>query len=156
MKKREDGEPVVLMKGPGVYRWKRNNREDSIVGKHNRRVFLWESGGRTTTARIHRTAESSLGAVFDMEKLSSPLCIRALRAGDRIRPFGLGADKKVKEILIDRKVPREERWGRPVVCDSRGEILWIPGILRSDHAPVSRRTSRTIVLRVDAEAGDKS
>ncbi len=156
MKKGGDAEPVVLMKGPGVYRWKRSNRKGPMVGQVDPGAILWEEREKTTTARIRRTAESSLGAVFDMEKLSSPLCIRALRAGDRIRPFGLGADKKVKEILIDRKVPREERWGRPVVCDSRGEILWIPGILRSDHAPVSRRTSRTIVLRVDAEAGDKS
>lgn len=144
------------MKGPGVYRWKRSSRKDPMVGQDDPGAILWEEREKTTTARIRRTAESSLGAVFDMEKLSSPLCIRALRAGDRIRPFGLDADKKVKEILIDRKVTREERWGRPVVCDSEGKILWIPGILRSAHAPVTRRTSRTIVLRVDAEAGDKS
>ena len=155
-KKGCDAEPVVRMKGPGVYRWKRSNRKDSIVGPYDHRVFLWESRGRTATARIRRLAESSLGAVFDMETLSPPLCIRALRAGDRIRPFGLDADKKVKEILIDRKVPREERWGRPVVVDSRGEILWIPGVLRASHAPVTRQTRRTIVLRADAAAVDKS
>jgi tRNA(Ile)-lysidine synthase len=154
-KKGWDAEPVVLMKGPGVYRWKRGSRKDPMVGQDDPGAILWEEREKTTTARIRRTAESSLGAVFDMEKVSSPLCIRALRAGDRIRPFGLDADKKVKEILIDRKVTREERWGRPVVCDSEGEILWIPGILRSAHAPVTRQTSRTIVLRVDAEAGDK-
>ena len=156
MKKGGDAEPVLRMKGPGVYRWKRSSREDPMVGQDDPGAILWEEQEKGATVRIRRMAESSLGAVFDMEKLSFPLCIRALRAGDRIRPFGLDADKKVKEILIDRKVPREERWGRPVVCDSRGEILWIPGILRSSHAPVTRRTRRTIVLRADTAAGDKS
>ena len=54
-------------------------------------------------------------------------------AGGKVRD----GEKKVKEILIDRKVPREERWGRPVVCDAEGAILWIPGVLRSAHAPVT-------------------
>ncbi len=149
-------EPVVRMKGPGIYRWKTDNREDSIVGPKYPRALLWEAKGRITAPRIRRVAESGLVAVFDGEKLSSPLSIRALRTGDRIRPFGFDADKKVKEVLIDRKVPREERWGRPVVCDSGGEILWIPGVLRSAHAPVNRQTRRTIVLRVDTAAEDKS
>jgi len=149
-------EPVVRMKGPGEYRWGRNNREGPIVGKVYPGVVRWEAKRRTAPARIRRMPENSLEAVFDGERLSSPLCIRALRAGDRIRPFGLDADKKVKEILIDRKVPREERWGRPVVCDSKGAILWIPGILRSAHAPVTRQTRHTIVLSANTAVSDKS
>ena len=54
----------------------------------------------------------------------------------------------MKEILIDRKVPREERWGRPVLCDAGDAILWIPGILRSAHAPVTPETRKTALLRV--------
>jgi len=56
----------------------------------------------------------------------------------------------VKEILIDRKVPREERWGRPVVCDAEGAILWIPGVLRSALAPVTPKTRKTALLRIRA------
>ena len=95
--------------------------------------------------------------MFDAAGLALPLMVRPLRTGDRIRPFGRGAGrnardgaKKVKEILIDRKVPREERWGRPVVCDSKGAILWIPGVLRSDHAPISPETRKTALLRIRA------
>jgi len=77
-----------------------------------------------------------------------PVAVRPLRAGDRIRPFGLDAEKKVKEILIDRKVPREERWGRPAVCDAEGRILWIPGVVRSAIAPITRSTKQTMILRL--------
>ena len=59
-----------------------------------------------------------------------------------------GGEKKVKEILIDRKVPRDDRWGRPVVCDAGGAILWIPGVLRSAHAPVTPETRVTALLRI--------
>lgn len=113
-------------------------------------LFRWKEEGKTTAVRIRRMEEGGLRAVFDREQISFPLSIRGLRAGDRIRPFGFDADKKVKRILIDRKVPRESRWGRPVVCDSRGEILWIPGILRSAHATVTRQTRHTIVLQAEA------
>jgi tRNA(Ile)-lysidine synthase len=75
--------------------------------------------------------------------------VRPLRAGDRIRPFGLDADKKAKEILIDRKVPKDERWGRPVVCDAEGNILWIPGVIRSAHAPVGPETKKTVLLKME-------
>ena len=71
-----------------------------------------------------------------------------LRAGDRIRPFGQDGEKKVKEILIDRKVPRDERWGRPVVRDAEGAILWIPGVLRSGHAPVTKETEKAVLLKI--------
>ena len=66
-----------------------------------------------------------------------------------MRPFGLATDKRIKEILIDRKVPREERWGRPVVCDADGRIVWVPLVLRSADAAVTPATRRTIVLRTD-------
>jgi len=66
-----------------------------------------------------------------------------------VRPLGLATDKKIKEILIDRKVPREERWGRPVMCDADGRIIWIPRILRSAEAAVTHATKHTIVLRSD-------
>jgi tRNA(Ile)-lysidine synthase len=126
------------------------------MGRHGRTVaFAWESGGRNTPAQAKRLAAKGGAEVFDAAGLALPLTVRPLRAGDRIRPFGgsTGGDarhggKKAKEILIDRKVPREERWGRPVVCDAEGAILWIPGVLRSALAPVTPATRKTEILRI--------
>jgi tRNA(Ile)-lysidine synthase len=114
-----------------------------------------EERDKVTPAQARRLSAKGDAEVFDAAGLRVPLAVRPLRIGDRIRPFGGSApgkerdgEKKVKEILIDRKVPREERWGRPVVCDAEGAILWIPGVLRSAHAPVSERTRKAAVLRV--------
>ncbi|MBP2673852.1 MAG: tilS [Deltaproteobacteria bacterium] len=99
-----------------------------------------------TPARAKRVAARGDAEVFDAEALRFPLHVRPLRRGDRIRPFGQRGEKKLKEILIDRKVPREERWGRPAVCDSEGRILWIPGVVRSAHAPVTSSTKCAKIL----------
>ena len=119
--------------------------------------FVWEARGKISALQAKRLAAKGDSEVFDAAGLTLPLTVRPLRAGDRIRPFGRGAggnardgQKKVKEILIDRKIPRDDRWGRPVVCDANGAILWIPGVLRSAHAPVTPETRKTALLRIRA------
>ena len=142
-------EPVVRMDGPGRYRWSGKKQAEKGSDAGRSRFLLWEESPRAVRKRIRRLAKGDHWVAFDGEAVASPLSIRPLRMGDRIRPFGLETEKKVKEILIDRKVPREQRWGRPVVCDPDGVILWIPGLVRSAHAPVTRRTKHMIVLRTD-------
>jgi len=148
-KKKREAEPVFRMEGPGIYRWNLPAREGGGVKTGSPVTFLWEERGKTSPGTVRRRAGGERQAAFDADMLPLPLSLRPLRAGDRVRPFGLETDKKVKEILIDRKIPRDERWGRPVVCDSGGEILWIPGVIRSSRAPVTPKTRRTIVLRTE-------
>lgn len=105
-----------------------------------------EDAGAVTPARARRIAAGGNAEVFDAEGLRLPLTVRPVRQGDRILPFGQSAEKKLKEILIDRKVPGGERWGRPAVCDSDGNILWVPGVLRSGLAPVTRKTRCAKIL----------
>lgn len=141
------GAPVPIA-APGKY--------EIPLGRQGRIVtFAWESRGKGTAAQAKRLAAKGDAELFDAAGLALPLTVRPLRAGDRIHPFRRDAGgnardggKKVKEILIDRKVPREERWGRPVLCDANGAILWIPGVLRSAHAPVTPETRETVFLRV--------
>lgn len=38
---------------------------------------------------------------------------------------------KVKDIFINHKVPLKDRELWPVVVDSKGEVVWIPGIKKS-------------------------
>ena len=140
--------------------WKLANRyEETLIEQIGPKgggiEIVRESRNKVTPAQAKRLAARGDAVVFDVAGLALPLAVRPLRIGDRIRPFwaGAGGDargggKRVKEILIDRKVPREERWGRPVLCDANGAILWIPGVLRSAHAPVTPETRKTAFLRV--------
>jgi tRNA(Ile)-lysidine synthase len=82
---------------------------------------------------------------LDGEAISGPLEVRAWRSGERLRPFGGPAEKEVREVLADGKVPREDRPATPVVADGEGP-LWIVGVRRGDRAPVTKETTRIVSL----------
>ncbi len=55
------------------------------------------------------------------------LTLRTIRPGDRLSPLGLGGRRKVSDLLIDRKIPREDRARMPVLACG-DEVAWLPGI----------------------------
>lgn len=81
---------------------------------------------------------------LDFDRVQFPLYIRNRRPGDRMRIAGLNGSKKVKDIFIDAKLPPSLRRRIPLLTDSRGEILWIPGVRRSEHALVTETTQRIL------------
>ena len=68
---------------------------------------------------------------LDSQELKLPLYVRTRRDGDKIQVKGLNGHKKVKDILIDEKVKQSTRDSQPVVTDSTGEIIWLPGLKKS-------------------------
>jgi len=54
------------------------------------------------------------------------LYVRSSRIGDRISPFGLTGSKKLQDVFVDGKVPREVRNAIPLLECGR-EIIWVPG-----------------------------
>ena len=64
-------------------------------------------------------------------EITLPLIVRTRRFGDRIFVKGLNGSKKVKDIFIDKKVSLSKRDLWPIVLDSSGKVLWIPGIKKS-------------------------
>jgi tRNA(Ile)-lysidine synthase len=69
------------------------------------------------------------------------LLVRNRKSGDRMQPTGMNSSKKIKEIFINEKIPKEERENVPIlVLDD--EIVWIPCIRGSEKfkAPKSKKT----------------
>lgn len=54
------------------------------------------------------------------------LTVRSWKAGDRMKPGGMKGSKKIKDILMDQKVPAAARARVPVV-ECGGDIVWLPG-----------------------------
>jgi tRNA(Ile)-lysidine synthetase-like protein len=52
---------------------------------------------------------------------------RHRRPGDRLRPLGGPGERKLKDLLIDRRVPARERDRLPIV-EIGGRIAWVPGV----------------------------
>lgn len=60
--------------------------------------------------------------------------VRSRRPGDRLQPLGAPGRRRLKEVLIDRRVPRRRRDRLPLLCLGRdGErIAWVPGVTIDD------------------------
>jgi tRNA(Ile)-lysidine synthase len=84
----------------------------------------------------------------DADAIAAPMTVRGARPGDRIRPLGMGGQRKLQDIFVDRKLPHAHRRTRPVV-EVGGEVLWVPGVVRSGRALVTPATRS--VLRLVAE-----
>ena len=129
-------------------------------------------GGKTFIAILNTDITTELGdaaspgtltlpdgkfeAIFDYEKLRKvfaepssetvPLIVRNRRQGDRFQPYGMRGTKKIKDFLIDAKVPRYERDSIPLlVCGD--EILWVIGYTTSESFKIKPDTRQYLYLR---------
>ena len=68
---------------------------------------------------------------LDSKDVVLPLIVRSRRIGDKIAVKGLNGSKKVKDIFIDKKISLIDRDLWPVVVDSAGTVVWIPGLKKS-------------------------
>ncbi|MFS0865406.1 tRNA lysidine(34) synthetase TilS [Fredinandcohnia sp. 179-A 10B2 NHS] len=84
--------------------------------------------------------------VIDPDKVSLPVYVRTRKSGDKMRLKGMNGTKKVKDIFIDQKIPIQQRDTWPVVEDSKGEILWLPGLKKSSFEAECKTKSSYIVF----------
>jgi tRNA(Ile)-lysidine synthase len=92
-----------------------------------------------------RTSHVRRSEVFDLRDITMPLIARPRCKGDRMIPFG-GSTKKLKEIMIDDRIPRRLRDRLPVLCDRQG-ILWVVGSRRADRARIRPDTKEVLMVR---------
>lgn len=113
---------------------------------------LSELGWRFTAKVIPRPRSlvppSPYVAYLDPGAISSPLYVRGRRPGDRFRPLGMMGKKKVKALLMEAGIPRQERASWPLVCDRQG-IVWLVGARIADRVKVGPKTKR--VISIEAE-----
>jgi tRNA(Ile)-lysidine synthase len=81
--------------------------------------------------------------VIDADLLVDGVVIGSVREGDRMAPLGMTGSKKLSDLLIDAKVPREERPGVPVVRDGE-RIVWVAGVRMAEEYKVTERTRRAL------------
>ena len=65
------------------------------------------------------------------KEVELPLYVRTRRVGDKMEVKKMVGRKKVNNIFIDDKIPMKERDVWPIVCDSKENILWVPGLKKS-------------------------
>jgi tRNA(Ile)-lysidine synthase len=80
--------------------------------------------------------------------LALPLAVRSRKPGDWLSPLGMGGRrKKVQDVLVDRKVPREGRDSLPLVVDSADRIVWVVGESVAEDFRVTEASQAVILLK---------
>jgi tRNA(Ile)-lysidine synthase len=114
-----------------------------VMGHQGRRewgrwTFRWQ-----TVPAPERQERTGFTAWFTPDSLT----VRSWTPGEKLRPLGGTGRRLVVRCMQEVRVPRGRRGAWPVVAEE-AQVIWIPGVCRSDaRVPVAG----TEALRVDAE-----
>lgn len=84
---------------------------------------------------------------FDYDKIKGELSVRNRRDGDYIYPKGMRGRKKFKDILIDKKIPRDKRDDIPLIA-IEGEIIWAIGFRDTNNYNIDERTKKILEIKI--------
>lgn len=106
----------------------------------------WTLTAEGPMARPEAVGTSAAQVMVDASDLGSRLIVRYRRPGDRLHPLGAPGRRKVQDVLVDRKVPRDDRDTVPIVTTEAGEIVWVAGQVLADPFRVTPLTRSVVVL----------
>ena len=86
---------------------------------------------------------------LDSGELKLPLKLRAKLDGDKIFVKNLNGSKKVKDVFIDSKVPVAKRKIYPILVDSDNNVIWIPGLKKSQFSK-DKSEKYDIIIKCEA------
>ena len=93
-------------------------------------------------------SKNSLIKLFDYDNIEKEIVIRYRKDGDKIVPLGMNGSKKLKDIFIDLKIPREDRNNIPILCFD-DKISWIVGYKTSQIFKVTKDTKKILKITIN-------
>ena len=85
---------------------------------------------------------------FDYDKIKEDVQVRTRKDGDKFKPLGMNGSKRLKDIYINLKIPRDKRDLIPLICfDS--EIAWIVGYRVSETFKVTNLTKHILKISIN-------
>jgi tRNA(Ile)-lysidine synthase len=115
-------------------------------------VVGWRVEAELLPAGAAPATDDRYEALLDPDAVGPALTVRSRRPGDRLRPLGLRGEKKLQDLLVDAKVPRDQRDGVPLVCAAWG-IAWVVGHRLDERAKVRESSREVLRLRVSRLPG---
>ena len=91
---------------------------------------------------------TSLEEWLDADVVGGTLAVRTRRPGDRFRPIGMTAAKKLQDIFVDLKIPVLQRRRTPLLVAGNGEICWIAGYRIGEKFKITAATARALRICV--------
>lgn len=96
--------------------------------------------------KTHRDLPKSSEVIeVDAATIVGNLTIRHRQPGDTIIPFGMKGHKKIKDLLIDAKIPLKERDLIWLICDDE-KVIWVYKIRQHEDTRVTKNTRQILRL----------
>lgn len=105
---------------------KQKNNFDYTFNKH-----IELPNGKMIDEVTEFTRNSNYICLLNSNEVKLPLHIRNKKDGDKMYIKGLNGKKKISDIFINEKISIEDRKSWPIVTDSDGQIIWLPGLKKS-------------------------
>ncbi|MCK4400968.1 tRNA lysidine(34) synthetase TilS [bacterium] len=83
---------------------------------------------------------------LDYNKIKKPVFIRTRKQGDTFQPLGMKGKKKIKDFLIDQKIPQPEK-RKVLLLTDKTDIIWLIGFRISDKFKVTEKTKQVLKVR---------
>ena len=121
---------VVATKSYNYLELKRNT--DVIVNYEVEIIKFVELPNNHFIEKVDTSSDYSNNSIrLSSDEILLPLIVRTRKIGDKIKIKGMNGSKKIKDVFIDSKVKLDDRDSWPVVVDSKGEVIWLPGLKKS-------------------------
>lgn len=91
--------------------------------------------------------QDKLTKYFDFDKLEKTIVVRNRKDGDRITMFGMNGSKKIKDIFIDMKMPKDQRDKIPIVCFDN-KIAWLVGVRTAAEYKISDTSKKILKVAI--------
>lgn len=120
---------------------------ETVIPDPSLTIRLAMTGGRASRTNLEdRWTEHA-----DADRIAFPMVLRSRRDGDRFTPLGLGKSIKLKNLLINERVPYYDRDRVPLLCD-REKIVWVVGVRLSNEVRITDTTQRVLMMKARERA----
>ena len=128
----------VIIDLPGNYKFIKSYSFGYILRDDTKEAYKYKINdevhinGYGVIKRLSSSNETDNNIIYlDSAEISLPLFVRSRKVGDKMLVKNMHFEKRVKNIFIDCKIPLDIRDNYPIVVDSLDNILWIPGLKKS-------------------------
>lgn len=87
------------------------------------------------------------------DEITLPLYVRTKKTGDKMTVKGMKGHKKINHIFMENKIDIYQRTIYPIVTDAKGNILWLPG-LKKTQFDKSKGEKYDIILKYHELKGE--
>ena len=84
----------------------------------------------------------------DASKIKGKLRVRNKRDGDKFTPIGMKGSKKIKDFLIDNRIPKYKRDFVPLIVDDEN-IIWIAPYRMNEKYKIESMTEKIISISLE-------